>query len=138
MPLNDKPLNLDKVAGERAQEIIKLAQQLGGKKIVESAEHLVTKSLGVLQEQGIYALMLFLFSRTGDESKVAPIIRTELYKALKQIPGLDSAEIDDEKALKFFTDKIVNDIDTLLLLRDLYEQTLIYARYGAKAAEKGG
>ncbi|MCL4544742.1 MAG: hypothetical protein M1118_09140 [Chloroflexi bacterium] len=36
------------------------------------------------------------------------------------------------------TDQVTVDIDKLLLVKELYEQTLIYVRYGAKAAGKEG
>lgn len=135
-------LNLDKVSAERAQEMINNAKNEIDKvkKPVDILEHLATKALGVLQEQGVYAMMLFLFSRTGDEYKVAPLIRAQLYKALKNIPAFEGAPSDDkpENVFKFYTDKVLINLDTLLLVRDLYEQTLIYARYAAKAEGKGG
>ncbi len=135
-------LNLDKVAAERAQTMINNAKKAIDKvkKPVDTLERLATKSLGVLQEQGVYAMMLFLFSRTGDEDKVAPIIRAQLYESLKEIPAFKKSQILDnaDKALEFYARNVLDNIDTLLLVRDLYEQTLIYARYAAKAEEKGG
>ncbi|MDM7940460.1 MAG: hypothetical protein QUS07_08975 [Methanothrix sp.] len=137
-----KNLNLDRMAAERAQAMVNNAKEGIDKvkKPVDTLERLATKALGVLQEQGVYAMMLFLFSRTSDEYKVAPLIRAQLYEALKELPAFESSQIVDrpEDALKFYTDKILENIDTLLLVRDLYEQTLIYARYAAKAEEKGG
>lgn len=159
-------LNLDKLAAERAQEMvhkvreevereaedrgrqagkspeeIERDKQTLRKKRTETLERLATKTLGVLQEQGVYAMMLFLFSRTSDEATVAEsCIRPQLYQALKALPsfqndaGVPTSNADAETALKFYTDKVLDDLDTLLLVRDLYEQTLIYARYGAKAA----
>ena len=38
-------------------------------------------------------------------------------------------------ALQFLTDHICNDLDRLLMVKQLWEQTLIYGRYGAKARE---
>jgi hypothetical protein len=136
--MSAETLNLDKLAAELAQSMVNKAKQGvdGVKKPVETLERLDTKALGVLQEQGVYALMLFLFSRTGDEHKVAPIIRAQLYEALRKLPDFKDSDIKDddaEKALKFYTDNVLKNLDTLLLIRDLYEQTLIYARYGAKA-----
>ena len=135
-------LNLDKLAAERAQEMVNEAT--GGidgvKKPVETLERLVTKALGVLQGQGVYAMMLFLFSRTGDEKKIAPLIRAQLFAALGSLPVFQSdsdvpgESSDARSALKFYADRVLDELDTLLLVRDLYEQTLIYARYGAKAA----
>ena len=135
-------LNLDKLAAERAQAMVAQAKDgiQGVKKPVDTLERLATKTLGVLQEQGVYAMMLFLFSRSSDEAEIAPLIRTQLFAALKPLPPFrDDADIpgrdsNAQIALKFYTDKVLKDLDTLLLVRDLYEQTLIYARYGAKAA----
>ena len=109
-------------------------------KWIETLERLVTKTLGVLQEQGVFAMLLFLFSRTGDEKKIAPAIRMQLYEILKKLPNFNNLEIDDEakNALDIYTKKVLDNIDILLLVRDLYEQTLIYARYAAKAEKKGG
>jgi len=141
--MNQVKLNLDKLAAEQAQKMVR--QAVGGvgsvKKPVETLERLATKALGVLQEQGIYAMMLFLFSRTSDEAQVAKsCIRPQLYDVLKALPSFQkdgdvpASNASAEAALKFYTDRVLDNLDTLLLVRDLYEQTLIYARYGAKAA----
>ena len=39
------------------------------------------------------------------------------------------------EALRFVTEHISGDLDTLLLVKRVWEQTLIYTRYGAKARE---
>jgi len=138
--MNTTSLNLEKLAAERAQAMVSAAQD---KKKVETLERLVTKALGVLQEQGVYALILFLFSRTGDEAAAAQWVRTELFAAWQALPGSPEAVEDlspqtrPERALNIFSQYLLGDLRALLLLRDLYEQTLIYARYAAKAA-KGG
>ena len=140
-------LNLDKLAAERAQAMVTRAQEgiSGVKKPIETLERLAMKTLGVLQEQGVYAMLLFLFSRSSDEEKVAPILRGRLFEALKELPGFrDNEDVqalqegtDAPRALKIYSDHVLNDLDTLLLVRDLYEQTLIYTRFGAKAAGEG-
>lgn len=134
------PLNLDKLAAEHAQAMVDQVRHnaQGVKKPVETLERLVTKALGVLQSQGVYACMLFLYSRTSDEAKVAPFIRSQLLTALKALRCSDIPQDEASKVLKFFTDRVTGDsLDTLLLVRDLYEQTLIYARYHAKALGGG-
>jgi len=132
-------INLDRVAATHAQKMIK-----GDKKVLE---RLLTKALGVLQEQGVYALILFLYSRTGDEKDAAPHIYRSLFALLKKLPAFKENEesprqnSDANYALKFYANHVANDLTTLLLVRELYEQTLIYARYHAKAVkekEKGG
>ncbi len=129
-------INLDKIAADHSREMLEASDK-------ETLERLVTKALGVLQSQGVYALMLFLFSRKSDEGKIAPFMRKALYNVLLSLPHFkDDEELKDftgnstaEDVLKWYSDKIVEDLDTLLLVRDLYEQTLIYARFHAKAAE---
>lgn len=142
-------INLDKIAAERAQQIVKNAAAIRKEDVskpTETLDRLVTKSLGVLQEQGVYALMLFLFSRSSDEARVAPVVRAELYQALVQIPAY--AQNDQQLPENLRTDKpapvfdyyssqVLANLDQLLLIRDLYEQILIYARYGAKAHKEG-
>lgn len=135
-------INLDKIAAESAQAMVHNTPAGN----IEHLERLSTKALGVLQAQGVYALALFLFSRTSDEAKVAPFVRGQLYAAIQQLPAFrqnqklnqlvqQSTQQADPpaEALKFFTDSILSSLDETLLVRDLYEQTLIYARYGAKA-----
>jgi hypothetical protein len=135
-------LNLDQKAAQYAQNIIANSLKAGSAKEVEN---LITKTLGVLQEQGVYAMILFLFSRTSKEEKIAPHMREQLYALLQELPAFadkkDKIDAFDkntkaEEALKFYSDSVCNDLHTLLLVKDVYEQTLIYARYGAKAAAK--
>lgn len=135
-----KPLNLDQCAAQYAQKIITGGLDKGSAKEVEN---LITKTLGVLQEQGVYASMLFLFSRTGKEEKIAPTLRIQLYTLLKEFPAftqqqnkIPNQNTKPEQVLEFYSNDVCNDLYTLLLVKDVYEQTLIYARYGAKAASK--
>jgi hypothetical protein len=135
-------LNLDQLAARYAQQMV-LNDENGGK-TVEVLERLVTKALGVLQAQGVYAMMLFLVSRSSnDEKKIARVIQNECNALIKELPEFSGISIpernsdDDKTTLKFYSSDAVQKIDTLLLIRDVYEQTLIYARYGAKAAPKG-
>ena len=121
-------LNLDQLAAQYAQKIVADGQA--------GLENLITKTLGVLQEQGVYACLLFLFSRTGNEKGLAEKTRPHLYNLLKKLPVFANEEITDQNALQFFADSVCNNLDTLLLVKELYEQTLIYARYGAKAEDK--
>jgi hypothetical protein len=134
-------LNLDQLAAQHAQKMVSNTIQKNDRydKILE---RLVTKTLGVLQSQGVYAMMLFLFSRSGDEKNVAQEIRQEFYSIIKQLPPLSNIQVpddsDEKKVLKFYSsDDVLGKLDTLLLIRDIFEQTLIYARYGAKAISKG-
>lgn len=138
-------LNLDQKAAYYAQKMVVKAKSVSDvSKPVETLERLATKTLGVSQEQGVYAMMLFLYSRSSDEAKVAPVIRAQLFRLLRdreqhhEIPVFANKDVPADNAgaqsaLAFYSEHVLNDLDLLLLVRDLYEQTLIYARYGAKA-----
>ena len=120
--------NLDQLAAQYAQKIV----EKGGADI----ENPVTKALGVLQEQGVYACILYLLANKHH------IVLTPLYGLLGELPGIAGKEkIPDERTgvkevLKFYSNMVCHDLDILLLVKELYEQTLIYARYGAKAEDK--
>ena len=78
-------VNLDRLAAEYSQ---KMVSESKNKEKEEVLERLVTKSLGVLQEQGVYAMILFLFSRSGsDEKETSKIVRVELYRILERLPA---------------------------------------------------
>ncbi len=132
-------INLDKIAQDKAREMLGEGNNMPD---VETLERLITKSLGVLQEQGVYALVLFLFSRTSKEKEVAPFIRKALYRALLETPNfkndqdLNSFANGNEKSkqvMKWLSENITSDLNALLLVRDLFEKILIYARFHAKA-----
>ena len=133
-------LNLDQKAAHYAQEMVEGSVKV---KDAKAAENLITKTLGVLQEQGVYAMMLFLFSRSSAEDKLAPKLRQPLYRLLQELPPFqnseklagfaDNTEAKPQEVLPFYADHVCSNLDTLLLVKELYEQTLIYARYGAKA-----
>jgi hypothetical protein len=122
-------------AAETAQAII--AQTIDLDKA--TVENLATKTLGVLQEQGVYAATLFTFTRPDKEKKIAETMRQQLIGlARKGIldKTLPPVTADTAKeTLAFVTTQIANDLDTLLLVKQVWEQTLIYVRYGAKARE---
>ncbi len=69
--------NLDRLAAETAYRIIAAVEDnRQGQLKASEVDNLVTKTLGVLQDQGVYAATLFLFSRTGKADRaIAPFIR---------------------------------------------------------------
>jgi len=135
--------NLDLLAAQTAQKII--ADTTDGQKAAK-VDNLITKALGVLQENGVYAALLYLYSRSADEQPVARQIRLQLLHLTSELalrPPTDK-QVGDKvvvedapasAALQFLTDHICGNLDRLLLVKQLWEQTLIYARYGAKARE---
>jgi hypothetical protein len=127
--------NLDVLAARTAQGIIDDTRLMNGAKLdAGKVDNLVTKALGVLQENGVYAALLYLYSRTEKSDKfIAEKTRERLLSLLPELglSGLSSTQASE--ALKFLIDNVCDDLDRLLLVKQLWEQTLIYARYGAKA-----
>ncbi len=120
--------NLDTLAAETAQEIVRVSDK------PKDLDNLATKALGVLQENGVYAATLFLFSRSRDaEQKLADVIQQHLFGLYAKLPFGEPAPKGKDVRLNFVTQKIANDLDRLLLVKQLWEQTLIYVRHGAKA-----
>jgi hypothetical protein len=127
MAMNDGP-NLDRLAAEHAQQFIRLTfgQKHG------DVDNTVTKALGVLQEDGLYACFLYLLAKEKDKGKH---LTTEMLGLLEKLGfgwGKPSAQ-DAASILKHLTDKVTVDLERLLLAKEVLEQMLIYARYGAKA-----
>jgi len=121
--------NLDLIAARTAQEIIK---ETSANKAGE-VDNLITKALGVLQENGVYAAMLYLYSRTSTDKSIAEKSRPKLVALVAELGLQIPEQRDASTVLKFLTDRVCNDLDRLLLVKQLWEQTLIYARFGAKA-----
>jgi len=117
-------------------ENLDLACAKVGKTIAErpskELENLITSALAVLEEQGIYALFLFLKTRGGSG---AENVNQKIYEFLKVTPQqapLLSGDADVFTSLQ----QMATDLDKLLLSRDLVRQTLVYARYHARVPQK--
>ncbi|NJL05799.1 MAG: hypothetical protein HC911_13015 [Chloroflexaceae bacterium] len=125
--------NLDYLAAKYAQEVI--AQTQGVDK--STVENAITKVLGVLQEQGVYACFVFALSRAksdNNESQSMQAIVSEMAKLLGQLDFAVTYEGHDAEAtLRNVAEHVTQDLDRLLIAKDVLEQMLIYARYGAKA-----
>lgn len=107
-----------------------------GKTIAESPskelEKLVTSALAVLEEQGVYALFLFLKTRGGNG---ADKVKQKIWKFLKETPQRTPL-LSDDPCVFTSLQQMVKNLDKLLLARDLVRQTLVYARYHARVPQK--
>lgn len=126
-------LNLDRIAARYAQKIIKDTAE----KKAKDVENLVTKALGVLQENGVYACILYLFSRKQEKEKeIAQAVRKELYDLAVNKLNFEAGNGETpEEVLKFYSETVCKELEPLLLAKEVFEQTLIYARFGAKARD---
>ena len=130
---NSAVTNLDRLAAQHAQAVIKATEN----KKSSDVENTVTKTLGVLQEDGVYACFLYLLAKEKDNGKA---VITEMLDLLEKLgfgwnKPMNNGQIDlrPEIVLKHITDQTTQDLERLLLTKETLEQMLIYARYGAKA-----
>lgn len=120
--------NLDYLAAKYAQAVI------GSE--AKGIETTVTKALGVLQEDGVYACFLYLLAKEKDKGKT--VVEQMLHLLADLGFGWD-LPVDDQKPetiLRHISEKVTTDLERLLLAKAILEQMLIYARYGAKAQGK--
>ena len=121
--------NLDQLCAKFGWQIAKEVHEAIGK----NTENHITKSLGVLQEDGIYAFFLYQASRGQREKAGAEKLRDQARELLKQAGINGFANTSDPLAA--VRDQLAGNLDQLLLAKRLLEQALIYARYHAKALE---
>jgi len=127
--------NLDYLAAKYAQTII---QQTQNKK-ASDIENTITKALGVLQEDGVYACFLYLLARDKENGAV---VVDEMLNLLSDLPFSwkkppTNNQSDAAIVLGFISEQVTKDLERLLVAREALEQMLIYARYGAKARDRG-
>lgn len=105
-----------------------------GKADKAKTENHITKSLSVLQEDGVYAFFLYQASRKKDGGSALSVQAHDLLKQAS-IKPFDS-QSDSLLAVRGGNGEgLADDLDQLLLAKRLLEQALIYARYHAKALE---
>ncbi len=119
-------VNLDQLCAKYGWEIADKVHQAIGK----NAENHITKSLGVLQGDGLYAFFLYQASR-GQREKPGADRLTEQAVAFLKEAGIQAFQ-NVRDPLAAVRDHLAGDLDQLLLAKRLLEQALIYARYHAK------
>jgi len=127
--------NLDRLCAEYGYKFadkVRLAFNSDAKK----AESLLTKALGVLQEQGLYAFAFFCESRGSAESngaKEITKITTDLLKELNLISNTNNTDLLEEIRKD---NGLASRLEDLILAIQVLEKSLIYARYHTKALSK--
>lgn len=129
--MNTAQPNLDRLAAEHAQQIIRRTVS----KKASDVDNTITKSLGVLQENGVYACFLYLLAKEEKEKRDVVV---EMMLSLLDGLGFGwgrPADIGAEAVLKHVSEMVTGNLERLLLAKETLEQMLIYARYGAKARD---
>lgn len=125
-------VNLDWVCGAKAVRMVTDVKEAGQ----DSADTLITKALGVLQEQGLYALVLFCDSHK--EEKGTGEIKNNIFNLLKEQKLITNTSSADLTAELIKENGLLSNLDELFFAIFLIEKTLVYARYHAKALKKEG
>ncbi|MBI4632968.1 MAG: hypothetical protein HY742_03650 [Deltaproteobacteria bacterium] len=116
-----------------AFENLDLACAKVGKGIAEKPtdelHKVVTDALSVLEDQGPYALFLFL--KTHSKKEMAKNVSQKLHDFLKENPKQHHLLPGNGDLLPALQE-MAKDLDNLLLARDLIRQALVYARYHAR------
>lgn len=138
--------NLDRLAAQHAQAVITDTKDRKSSDV----ENTITKALGILQEDGVYACFLYLLAKeqASKEDKKKNKKSAGEFLVKHMLCLLDSLEIGwgkltSDKAEDILSYLIQNDkkdnekisLEQLLLTKETLEQMLIYARYGAKARQ---
>jgi hypothetical protein len=125
-------IDLDLKAAETAQAMLKDIKPT--KEGTKEAEDLITKTLGVVQENGPYAGILFLCSKSSDDKDTSSQIRRTLLELAEKLGVRNLATSGDtRKVLDSVIKQICSDTHVLLLVKQAWEQALIYARHSAKS-----
>ncbi len=106
-----------------------LGRQLAN--ISDMEEKIINAALTVLEEQGLYAMFLYLKAR---HSSVADRINSAFLQFLQTVFGDKLNEAND---MLNATRRLAEDLDDLLFVRDLLRTALSYARYHLKARSGG-
>ncbi|MGB9794835.1 hypothetical protein [Caldisericum exile] len=122
--------NLDRLCAEYGYMFAEEVSKVSGFG-PEKAGNLLTKALGVLEEQGLYAFTLFCESRGSTEEEGAKKIKEITTKLLKDELGLISNDNLLEEIRK--ENGLALRLDDLTLAIQVLEKSLIYARFHAKA-----
>jgi hypothetical protein len=128
-------INLEERAADRSQKIIEagLRAAIDQKKQLQIFETLTTQCIGVLEENGVYACTLFLLSRK--ERQIAETTLENLFALLDDPMALPRAPVSAGQRPDYLSQlrQVTDNLDVLLMIKTLWQQTLVYTRYGLKA-----
>jgi hypothetical protein len=111
-------VNLDIQCAEAGRELAKSLKE---------AEKVLNDALAVLEEQGPYAMFLYVRAR---HKEVASRFEESLGELLRSTLNLGGNDVNDVMEM---AKRAADELDTLLFARDLLRNALVYARFHLKA-----
>ena len=125
-------LNLDYIAGKYAPMILNVSDNKQKKNI----ESYVNKALGILAEQGAFALLLWARGNTAGPQKPKKIgdVILDTARILLEKELELSRVLSGQDPLQSFNDGVCKNFATLMMVQQVLERVLTYARHYAKTA----
>lgn len=133
--------NLEPVCARYGMDLVTLYKD--EKTGLDDRENIVTKALGVLVENGVYAMTVFLLTCNKDKfglhvlKSLAALLADDKVNLLakKDVPP---AGADGEGMLALLTAmrRLTEDMETLFMARRVLEGALTFARYHCKALSR--
>ena len=112
-------INIDMKCAGYAREMVEALNS-------KDSENIIQKALGVLLENGPYAMYIYCASKKYND------VNNAIQKLLTDI----QINLSSKTGLKEVLTEIADNLDMLLFSKDLIERTLTYARYHAKAENR--
>ena len=131
-------INLEPLCAEYGMKMVKRGENVNGTKSSDW-ENVINRALGVLAENGFYAMNVYLLSIS---KKNLNSYGQEVYDVLLSLLSDNRLGVikPGRKGLDALADMrgITEDLPTLVLARRVTEQALIFARYHCKVYGKAG
>lgn len=126
-------INLDYLCMKHAQEICCRIEEKGLKKA--SFENNVRRSLGILSEDGVYAMFLWLENKQRElRELILPLLNEKGIK-MYLLKGDSKFDADFDVFCRNLAE-IASDMEKLFFLKKILERTLTYLLYHLKAGEE--
>lgn len=122
-------INLDYICAKIGQNLVEETKD------IKTKERILRKALGVLQEDGVYAMFLWLENEDSEIRKKLNSLLNE-NKIKSKLLSDSTSFPDDFKVFCVQLQEVAKDIDKLLFLKKILERTLTYALYHAKIKEE--
>lgn len=127
-------INLEPLAAEYGMKFVECLPEGPGLKVADK-ENIINKALGVLTENGFYAMSVFLLSanRSKDYADcVFDHLVDMLYDERLSLTNTKKRGIDALEEIRLITENLPR----LILARKVAEQALTFARYHCKAKSR--
>jgi len=129
-------LNLDYICMKYGQEISKIHDSNLENNLRKALENNLRKALGVLQEDGVYAMFLWLEDKDKEiRKKINDLLKhDEIKKYFFDNSATEKSLLDFSEFSKELQN-VSQDIDKLFFMKKILERTLTYALYHVKVGK---